>query len=628
MIDCRGPYPSIAEYAIIGDCRSAALISRGGSLDWLCWPRFDSPSLFAALLDARAGGRFRVCPAGEFDSSRRYLPDTNVLETVFHCAEGAFALRDCMPVSSEEDKRVSLTPDHEVLREIECIEGQVRVEVAYQPRPDYATARFSLRRRGALGVWCTWRRGALVLASDLPMDVEADGHSASASVVISSGERRYLSLTYEEELPAVIPTLGDAARARIDRSVRWWREWAGRCQYDGSYREEVVRSALALKLLAYAPSGAVIAAPTTSLPEWPGSERNWDYRYCWLRDASLTLRSLFALGHRDEAQAFLSWILQATRLTWPELQVVYDVYGEAKLAERSLPQFEGYKQSAPVRIGNAAHDQLQLDVYGEVADAAAQFTEQGGKFDRDTRKLLSGLGETVCRRWSEPDDGIWEPRAPRAHHTHSKVLCWVALDRLIQMCQAGHLDVPVEHFREVREEIRATIEAHGYNAELESFVSVLDGREVDASLLALPFYGYLDAADPRMRSTIARVRRILGRDDLIYRYPSGTDDGLPPGEGAFGICSFWAVECLALAGAVAEAHELFERLSARANDVGLLSEEIDPKTGMLLGNFPQAFTHVGLINAAITLAEREREREREGGGGDAPAPPVGQEVSE
>jgi GH15 family glucan-1,4-alpha-glucosidase len=354
--------------------------------------------------------------------------------------------------------------------------------------------------------------------------------------------------------------------------------------------------------MAYAPSGAVVAAPTTSLPEQLGGVRNWDYRYCWLRDASFTLRALFALGHSSEAEAFLQWMLHATRLTWPELQVVYDVFGEANLPERELPHLEGYAGSKPVRIGNDAHGQLQLDVYGEVIDAVARFARQGGGFDRDTVKMLDGLGHTVCKRWREPDEGIWEGRSGRFHHTHSKVLCWVALDRLIRMHEASQLRVCVDEFRTTCEAIRAEVEAHGYNEQLASYTRTFDGEEMDASLLVLPLYRYVDGQHPRMRSTCDRITEKLERHGLIYRYEAHTNDGLPPGEGAFGICSFWWVECLALGGNLEGATKAFERLLTLGNDLGLFAEEADPGSGAALGNFPQAFTHIGLINAALTLA--------------------------
>jgi len=354
-------YAPISDYGLIGDCRGSALVSRDGSIDWLCFPRYDSPSIFGALLDARDGGRFRVRPAGEFRTERRYLPHTNVLETTFHTASGAFAMRDLMPVTSEPEKRTSLTPDHQILREVEGLAGEVDVEIVYDPRPEYGRLRPVLEQRGALGLWCDFGGAACVMRSELPLQLAENRQGARGLARIHAGERRYLAFAYAEEAPAVVPPLGDVARAKVERSAKWWRDWAARCTYRGPYREAVVRSALAIKLLAYAPSGAVVAAPTTSLPEQLGGARNWDYRYCWLRDASFTLRALFALGYEDEALAFLSWMLHATRLTWPELQVLYDVFGEAKLPERELKHLEGYAGSRPVRIGNDAHGQFQLE---------------------------------------------------------------------------------------------------------------------------------------------------------------------------------------------------------------------------------------------------------------------------
>ena len=599
-------YPPIGDYALIGDGRSAALVSRDGSLDWLCWPRFDSPSIFAALLDTERGGRFLVRPTGTFRSERRYLPDTNVLETIFHTSTGTVALRDLMPVASEEDKRASLSSDHEVLREIEGLSGLVEVEVVYTPRPDYARTHLELTSRGSFGIWCDVTDGSLVLRSDLPLQVSPNRQNAYGVATVAAGERRHLSLAYSIDAPGVIPPLGDSARDRLERSIRWWRDWSNRGTYQGPYRDAVMRSALVLKLMTYAPSGAVVAAPTTSLPEEIGGVRNWDYRYCWLRDASLTLRALFDLGYTEEAEAYLSWILHATRLTWPELQVLYDVFGEANLPESDVPHLSGYANSRPVRVGNDAHGQLQLDVYGEVIDAVACFAARGGHVDRDTARMLSGLGETVCRRWREPDEGIWEGRAGRFHHTHSKVLCWVALDRLIALHDTGRIRIDRDRFRSERDAIRNAIQTRGYNPDLDSYTRLFDGDDLDASLLTLPLYGYHEGTHPRMRATCQRVHERLARDGLVYRYQ--TDDGLPPGEGAFGICSFWAVQCRAKGGDVEGATEAFAKLLTCANDLGLFGEEIDPETGAALGNFPQAFTHVGLINAALTLAECGAER--------------------
>jgi GH15 family glucan-1,4-alpha-glucosidase len=592
---------SIGDYAIIGDCRSAALVSRAGSIDWLCWPRFDSPSLFGAILDREKGGRFAIRPVGEFSASRRYIGDTNVLETTFRTPTGVVQLIDLMPVASEVDKRRMLWADHQILRIVECIEGEVEIEVICDPRPDYARATPRLRERGALGFYYEHGGRAFVLRSELPLRLSEGQSEVCARHVLRMGDRRRLSAVYCEGHPAFIPPLGETAERRLRMSLDWWEGWAARCTYEGPYRAAVVRSALCLKLMAYAPSGAVVAAPTTSLPEEIGGVRNWDYRYCWLRDASLTLQALYDLGYGEEAGAFLSWLLHTTAMSLPELQILYDVYGETRLPEQELDHLAGFAGSRPVRIGNDARAQLQLDVYGEVLDGVFEFVCRGGRLDRATRRMLAGFGDTVCRRWREPDEGIWEIRSGRMQHTYSKAMCWVALDRLIKLHDHGHLGIPRERFAHARDEIHTAIEQQGYNEKARSYVSVFGGKDVDASLLLLARYGYADAASKRMRQTCARVRERLGRDGLLYRYLNG-NDGLPPGEGAFGICSFWAAECDAMAGDLDRATTTFEQVLAYANDVGLFAEEIDPADGTLLGNFPQAFTHVGLIDAALTIA--------------------------
>ena len=600
MSDDSPPHPAISDYAIIGDCRSAALISRDGSLDWLCWPRFDSPSLFGALLDQGKGGRFAVRPVHSFSAERRYVPDTNILETTFRTSSGTLQLTDLMPVCSEADKRRELWPQHQILRAVECPAGEVEVELVCDPRPDYARTRPRLRDRGALGIHYEHRDTVLVLRSDLPLALSADGGGVRGHAVLRAGERRHVSLVFSQGEPAVIPPLGAPAERKIRMSAEWWRQWASRCTYTGPRRAAVVRSALTLKLMAYAPSGAVVAAPTTSLPEHPGGSRNWDYRYCWLRDASLTLQALFDLGYPAEAEAFLGWLIHTTRISWPELKILYDVYGRTDLKERQLDRLGGFGGARPVRVGNAAEGQLQLDVYGEVLDAVYQFVQRGGGLDRATARMLIGFGDTVCRRWREPDDGIWEVRAARRQHTYSKAMCWVALDRLLRLHAAGLLHAPAARLARERDAIGEEIERHGFDPALQSYVSVLGGDTLDAALLQLGRYGYADPASPRMRGTLAAVHARLGRNGLLYRYRE--DDGLAPGEGAFGICSFWAVTAQALGGDRRGAAEAFERLLGYANDVGLFAEEIDPATGAALGNFPQAFTHVGLIDAALTLA--------------------------
>lgn len=600
--DCPA-YRPIGDYALIGDCRSAALVSRDGAIDWLCWPRFDSPSIFAAMLDAGRGGRFTIAPVEPFATTRRYLADTAILETTFTTGSGVVRLTDLMPVASEPDKARELWPDHELLRKVECVAGTVEMEVEFDPRPDYGRMVPRLIDRNTFGLVCEYGADVLAIRSEIPLT--AGGRpGAHGRASLPAGEARMVSVTYDRGLPMVLPPMGGAAADRIARSAAWWREWARPCRYDGPYVEVVRRSAITLKLLTFAPSGALIAAPTTSLPEEIGGIRNWDYRYCWLRDASLSMRAFDELGFPVESEAFLSWVLHATRVTWPELQILYDVYGESRLPETTLDHLEGYARSAPVRSGNAAADQLQLDIYGEVIDAASRYVERGGRLDRTTARTLVGFGNVVVRRWHEPDEGIWEPRSGRQHHTHSKAMCWVAMDRLARLCAERQVPAAAVRFAETRDAIRAAIEAHGFNQQLGSYVSIFDGEALDASLLLLSLMGYADPRSARMRGTVARVRERLGVNGLMYRYLD-ENDGLAGGEGTFGICSFWGVEALALQGDVAEAVALFEHLLPFGNDVGLFAEEIDPTSGGALGNFPQAFTHVGLVNAALTIARLE-----------------------
>lgn len=591
----------IQDYGAIGDCRSIALVGCDGSIDWLCWPRFDSPSIFGALLDDEAGS-WRLAPTGAAHVERAYVTDTNVLETRFSTDRGVVTLTDCMPVSSEAEKRTMMQPDHEILRVAKCVSGEVELEMCIDPRPRYATGTTRIRDAGPLGVRIEFGAEVLVLRTDMPLEPAVNG-AITGRKRLRAGESVHASLTFANQWPAVLPPIGEWSATALARSVAWWREWTSHIKYDGPLRESVIRSALALKLLVYAPSGAVVAAPTTSLPERIGGNLNWDYRYCWLRDASLTMRALLGLGCVREAHAFVQWLLQATRLTQPRLRVLYDVHGNEPPVERVLGHLSGYEGSRPVRISNAASRQYQLDVYGEVIDAVAHYVEAGGSLDADMQHMLTSLGDYVCANWHREDEGIWEPRTGCARHTHSRLLCWTALDRLLQLCDKGHLDTAsAEKFGTAREAIRRELDEHAWNEALGSYVAVLDSDVMDATLLLLSWYGFEKADSDRMKGTYARVRETLcAGDDLLYRYR----DGDSPGEGAFGCCSFWGAEYLALGGGTAEeAQRAFEQLCGYANDLGLFAEEIDPQTGAALGNFPQAFTHVGLINAAISLARR------------------------
>ena len=607
--DCLRPaddgdcYPPIADYAVIGDCRTLALISRQGSIDWLCLPATSGPSVFAALLDRRRGGRFAIRPTAPFRTERRYLDATNVMETSFITAAGRILLTDLMVLNGTQPGQ--LQPERELLRMVEGVEGSVEFEVLYDPRPDYARARARLGHRGSLG-WVFEHRGqAFRLLTEIALQPAADGAGLTGRAVLRAGERRRLSMSHATRDMLVIPPMGPAADQRLERTARWWRDWSAHCRFGGAHREMALRSALALKLLTYGLSGSVLAAATTSLPEAIGGARNYDYRFCWLRDASTTLRAFADLGFGNEGRAYLDWLLHSTRLTRPRLMVFYDVHGRSRQSLHELLHLEGYRGSAPVRIGNDAVGQLQHDVYGSAIAAAAEQVRCGGRLARDEQRLLVRYGHQVCATWREPDSGLWEVPGPRRHYVHSKLLCWSALDVLLRLDAEGHLRAPRHAFEQERQAMRTAIEDQGYATAPDgtgSYVGAFGEDWVDASLLIMARLGFHDANHPRIVGTADRIWRELGRDGLLLRYRPEVD-GLPSREGTFGICAFWAVELLALQGRVDDAEALFHRAASLANDVGLLAEEYDPASGAALGNVPQAFTHAGLISAALALAD-------------------------
>jgi len=507
-----------------------------------------------------------------------------------------------MPMIDAAD---SLQPMREVLRIVEGISGEVELAVEVEPRPRYASTAPRLERRGRLGWAYSWSNELLFIVAS--QRLEPTEQRLESKVTVRAGQRFYLSLSYVLGDIAVIPSLDGGSDARLESTIGWWQAWTDHCSYQGPYRDAVERSALTLKLLTFSLSGAIVAAPTTSLPEAIGGERNWDYRYCWLRDAGLTIGALIGLGFHEEARCFLSWLLHATRLTWPELRVVYDVYGRASLQERELKHLDGYRGSRPVRVGNDACSQLQLDVYGQVILAADHVVSAGVELDAAELRLLSGLAKIVAKQWRKADHGIWEIREPRRQYTFSKLMCWTALDRLLRLHERGDIDLKdkAERFRQEREGIRATIEKQGFNRALGSYTSELDGDKADAAMLLMACLGFRDAADPRVVTTYHLIRNRLAHRGLLRRYEKGNDD-LAGEEGTFAVCSFWAVEQLALRNELDAAVQLFEHLLSFANDIGLFAEEIDPDSGAALGNFPQAFTHVGLVNAALAI-ERARQ---------------------
>ena len=601
-VEPRGRFPEIGDYALIGNGRTAALVSRDGAIEWMCVPIFSSPSIFGAMLD-REGGHFSVRPTADATATRRYVDGTNVVETEFRVEGGVMRLTDCMALPGTPLRE--LYPQHEVLRRIEVLEGEVEVEASFAPRPRYGCSRPRFSRRGRLGWQLTGVPFGAFLHSDLAFKDEERAGRLVARERLRRGDIRWVSFTYDQDEASVVMPLAGQAQDRLDQTVAWWREWSGRCRYDGPHADLVVRGALALKLLTCSTSGAVLAAPTTSLPEEAGGARNWDYRYCWIRDSALTLHAFLALGYVDEAASFLEWLLHATRLTWERFQVMYDLHGETKLDERELPHWSGYRGARPVRIGNAAHDQLQLDIYGELLATLWTYVEAGGELDDAECRMLAGVGRRVLELWRLPDQGIWETRSAPRHHTFSKAMCWVTIDRLRRIGERFPLPLPRDQLDAACDEMRADIETHGFDAKLGSYVASYGSEEPDASLLLLARYGYSKPGEPRMQGTFEYIRRTLVRDRLVQRYrPESYADGVHGGENAFAPCSFWAVEYLANAGELDRARRGFERLASYANDVGLFGEEFEWSTGAPMGNFPQAFTHVSLISAAIALYRR------------------------
>jgi GH15 family glucan-1,4-alpha-glucosidase len=593
-------YPEIASYAVLGDSRTAALLGADGRIDWACFPDFSSTAWFGALLDRDRGGVFSLFPEGALRVARAYLPGTPVLRTRVETGGGVAILTDAM--SALDDRSDGLEPQSEILRRVEVVAGEVEVALHVEPRRDYGRGPLRIADRGVLG-WAFGARGhAFALRTDLDARLAPCGTRLSGRTRLRAGARRHVSLAYVARETGVLPTLGGAADARLDATSDWWRGWSAGLRAQGPFAGAVRQSALALKLLTSARSGAVMAAATTSLPEDAGGARNWDYRYCWLRDASLTVHAFVATGCLDEAGAFLDWLLHATRRTHPRLRVLYDVHGRAEIPERELDHLEGWRGARPVRVGNAAHDQLQLDAYGQVVVAAGEFVRGGGRLDPVQARYIAALGPVVCRLWREPDAGIWEMRGQPRHFTHSKVLCWAALDCLVRLMEEGVLPGDPGPFRAEGARIAAFIEDRCLDPG-RGYTAAAGTSATDASLLTLPQYGYVDARDPRFRRTFETIDHELSVGDaLLLRYRPGLD-GLGGDEAAFGICSFWAVEALARMGRRDEAHRRMRVLLSQASDLGFYAEELEPGTGRALGNYPQAFSHVGLILAAEALGQ-------------------------
>jgi len=582
----------IEDYALLGDLQTAALVERGGSIDWLCFPRFDSDACFAALLGDEENGRWLLAPEHGGTPRRHYLHDTMVLETIWETDEGSARVLDFMPPRGR-------APD--VVRIVEGTGGRVPFRSELVIRFGYGAVVPWVRRVDDARIAVA---GPDALCFRTPAHTRGENMRTVSELTVDEGERVPFVLTWfpshEDPPPAIDPEEALADTESL------WREWNVRrgLSLPEAWRDLVHRSLMVLKTLTYAPIGGIVAAATTSLPEWIGGVRNWDYRYCWLRDATLTLLALLNGNHADEARAWRAWLLRAVAGDPADLQIMYGVAGERRLTELELSWLSGYEASRPVRIGNAASEQLQLDVYGEVMDALYQARAHGLAIEQPAWSLQKTLLRYLERAWRRPDEGIWEIRGERQHFVHSKVMAWVAFDRAVRSVEQQDVDGPVDRWRALRDEIHADVCEHGWNEELGSFTQSYGSRELDASLLMLPLVGFLPAGDRRVRGTVEAVERELLHDGLVLRYRTREDgvDGLPPGEGVFLPCSFWLVDCLELLGRHAEAHALFERLISLANDVGLLAEEYDPAGERLLGNFPQAFTHLALINSVFNVA--------------------------
>jgi GH15 family glucan-1,4-alpha-glucosidase len=586
-------YVPIGDYAAIGDGRTVALVARDGSVDWLCLPDLDSPSVFAAVLDADRGGRFALAPEIPAKAERRYLPDTNVLETTFTTSHGVVSVTDAMALPRHE-----LGPTRELIRQVDGVAGRVPMRWRVMPAFGYAASSTRLERRGGVPV-ALGGRDALAVCSWGAGEAQIDKGAIFGRFEVDESESALIALCAAHQEPLVFPTR-EHVEARLQATTAYWRHWASQRAYNGPWRDAVIRSALALKLLFHAPSGAIAAAATTSLPEEIGGERNWDYRFCWVRDSAFTLEALLRLGCPSEAEAFFWWLLHASQLTHPRLQVLYRLDGGDRAPERTL-ELDGYRASRPVRVGNDAAAQTQLDVYGDLLQTALIYAEAGGRLDAETGRRLAGMADLVCRIWRQPDSGIWEVRSEAVHFTHSKMMCWVALDRAVRLSDTGH--VPARHASTWRREalaIRDFIETRCWSQRLGSYTRHAGGEELDASVLLGVLLGY-GAEDPgRLAATVTVLQRDLGRGPLVHRY-SG-EDGLRGAEGAFLCCSFWLADALARIGRAEEATELMQQLTELANDVGLYAEELDPHTNELLGNIPQGLVHLALINAAFSIA--------------------------
>ena len=584
----------IEDHALIGDCETAALVTRDGSIDWLCWPRFDSGACFATLLGTAEHGRWRIAPAGGIArTQRQYLPDTLILRTDFENDEGAVSLVDFMPIRRGR-------PVSELVRLVIGRRGKVHMRMDLALRFDY----------GRLIPWVTKTGGGCLRAVagphsvmlKTPAPLRGEDYTTVSEFSVGAGERVPFTLAYEaSHLPPAIPGDSEGALAETER---FWRDWAARCNYEGPWKDAVVRSLITIKALTYRPTGGIVAAATTSLPEQLGGVRNWDYRFCWLRDATFTVLSLMNAGYRDEAQAWCDWLLRAVAGAASQIQPLYGVAGEHRNDESELPWLPGYRGSRPVRIGNGAHSQLQIDIFGNVMDALFEARCLGLELHEAATGLQTELLQRLEQVWREPDEGIWEIRGERRHFVHSKLMAWVAFDRAVASAERFGLAGPVERWKTQRSSLHAEILEKGFDKQKGAFVQAYGSKELDSATLLMPIFGFLPPDDPRIVSTVRAIETDLCRDGLLLRYDTrGGGDGLPAGEGAFLACSFWLADNLILQGRRDEAERLFERLLSLRNDVGLLAEQYDTQAKAFAGNYPQAFSHFALVDTAFNFSQ-------------------------
>ncbi|MEM3671078.1 MAG: glycoside hydrolase family 15 protein [Thermoprotei archaeon] len=597
-------YKEIADYGIIGDTRTCALVGVDGSIDWMCLPRFDSPSVFASILDVRKGGRFRIAPAeNTFRARQYYLGLTNVLVTEFRGSGYWLRLTDFMPCASTSGKIAS---SGEIHRIAESRKGKVKLGVDLSPRPGYAEAIPLVSRVDEIGYTFTPPDPSIRQETALITDLEFKIADGGVSGLFTLGEGKKLTFVFRYGGLRPHHSADPYTDAKLKETVSFWKKWVSQCTYNGRWREQVLRSALVLKLLVYSPTGAVVAAPTTSLPEHVGGVRNWDYRYSWIRDSSFVLWAFKSLGHVKEVENYIEWLESVFHLTGGSLQVMLGLGGEKDLSEQILPHLSGYKNSSPVRVGNGAWTQFQLDVYGILLDALYFSHKHGSHAGRGgiTKEVFNHFVEPLVNSlkedWKKPDCGIWEVRGNREHFVYSKMWCWVAFDRAVKLAEALNFTRRAEEWRELRDEVKKDIFEHGWNPDVKAFTRSYGSRDLDSANLLMPQVRFISGSNPYMVSTLEKtVKELMVGEDLLLRYKS--EDGLPGQEGAFLMCSFWLTNCLALAGKTREAAKLLDRLVKKSNHLGLYSEEIDPETGRFLGNFPQAFTHMGLITAAVSL---------------------------